>query len=168
VLDVGCGPGHLTAHLRSLGVDSVGIDVVPEFIDHARVTYPDGRYALGSMRQLPVSDDAVAGILAWYSLIHAAPQDLDRVLVELGRAMAPTGTLVVGFFDGDDVVPFEHKVTTAYYWPVDDFCVRLQRNGSRFKRARLLGGVLRLGRGGRLRDTWSDASRRRLELAGRA
>ena len=28
VLDVGCGPGHLTAHLRSLEVDAIGIDLV--------------------------------------------------------------------------------------------------------------------------------------------
>ena len=53
VLDVGCGPGHYTAHLCSLGVEATGLDLVPEFIDHARVTHPDGRYELGSMHQLP-------------------------------------------------------------------------------------------------------------------
>jgi cyclopropane fatty-acyl-phospholipid synthase-like methyltransferase len=29
VLDVGCGPGHLTADLRSLEVDATGLDVRP-------------------------------------------------------------------------------------------------------------------------------------------
>jgi SAM-dependent methyltransferase len=129
VLDVGCGPGHLTAHLRSLGVDAIGLDLVPEFIDHARATYPDGWYELGSMHQLPVPDRCVAGILAWYSLIHLPPDRLDRVLAELRRAMAPGGRLVVGFFDGDEVMPFEHKVVTAYYWPVDTFAERLRQAG---------------------------------------
>lgn len=129
VLDVGCGPGHLTAHLRSLGVEATGVDLVPELIDHARVAYPDGRYQLGSMRQLPVSDQSVAGMLAWYSLIHLPPDDLDGVLAELRRAMAPAGTLVAGFFDGDEVVAFEHKVVTAYYWPVDVFAERLRQAG---------------------------------------
>jgi ubiquinone/menaquinone biosynthesis C-methylase UbiE len=129
VLDVGCGPGHLTAHLRSLEVDAVGLDPVPEFIDHARVAYPTGRYGLGSMRQLPVRDRSVAGILAWYSLIHLPPADLDGALVELRRAMAPDAKLVVGFFEGDEVVAFEHKVVTAYYWPVDAFAERLRRAG---------------------------------------
>ena len=115
VLDVGCGPGHLTAHLRSLGVDATGIDPVPAFVDHARVTHRDGRYALGSMHQLPVPDGSVAGI--------------DGVLAELRRATAPAGTLVVGFFDGDEVVAFEHTVVTAYYWPVDAFAERLRQAG---------------------------------------
>ncbi|MBK5223556.1 MAG: class I SAM-dependent methyltransferase [Acidimicrobiia bacterium] len=129
VLDVGCGPGHITAHLRSLDVDAAGIDLVPEFVDHARATRPDGRYELGSMHQLPVPDGSVAGILAWYSLIHTPPGDLDGVLAELRRALAPGGTLVAGFFDGDEVVPFEHKVVTAYFWPVDEMSARLRRAG---------------------------------------
>ena len=129
VLDVGCGPGHLTAYLRSLDVDATGIDLVPEFIDHARATHPDGRYELGSMHRLPVPNGSVAGMLAWYSLIHVPPDDLDRVLAELRRSMAPAGTLVAGFFDGDEVVPFEHQVVTAYFWPVDELSARLERAG---------------------------------------
>jgi ubiquinone/menaquinone biosynthesis C-methylase UbiE len=146
VLDVGCGPGHLTAHLRSLEVDATGLDLVPEFIDHARVTHPDGRYELGSMHQLPVPDRSVAGILAWYSLIHLPPDDLDGVLAELRRAMAPAGTLVVGFFDGDEVVAFEHKVVTAYYWPVDSFAERLRQAGFTEIERRQRPGVAEPGR----------------------
>ena len=129
VLDVGCGPGHLTEHLRSQHVDAAGIDLVPEFIDHARATHPDGRYELGSMHRLPVPDRSVAGILAWYSMIHLPPDDLDSVLAELRRAMAPAGMLVAGFFDGDEVAAFEHKVVTAYSWPVDELSARLRRAG---------------------------------------
>ena len=59
VLDLGCGPGHLTAYLRSLGVDAAGIDLVPEFIAHARATYPDGHYDVGSMHRLDAPDRSV-------------------------------------------------------------------------------------------------------------
>lgn len=129
VLDVGCGPGHLTAYLRSLGVDAMGIDLVPEFIAHAKATHPTGKYQLGSMKSLDVENDSVAGILAWYSLIHLPPEGLDGVLAEFGRVMTPAGTLVVGFFDGDEVAAFDHKVVTAYRWPVDEFSERLARAG---------------------------------------
>jgi ubiquinone/menaquinone biosynthesis C-methylase UbiE len=129
VLDVGCGPGQLTAHLRSMDVDASGIDLVPEFLDHARDSYPDGRFELGSMDRLPVPDGSIAGILAWYSLIHVPPDDLDGVLTELRRAVAQGGTLVTGFFEGDEVVEFAHTVVTAYYWPVDELSNRLRRAG---------------------------------------
>ena len=36
VLDLGCGPGYLTDFLHQLGARVTGIDVVPEFIEHAR------------------------------------------------------------------------------------------------------------------------------------
>jgi ubiquinone/menaquinone biosynthesis C-methylase UbiE len=93
VLDLGCGPGHLTDHLRSLGVDAVGIDLVPEFIAHAKAAHPQGRYYLGSMTSLDVGNHAVAGILAWYSLIHLPLPDLDDVLAEFRRVMTPGGRL---------------------------------------------------------------------------
>lgn len=129
VLDVGCGPGHLTGYLRSLDVDAVGIDVVPEFIDHARSAHPEARFELGSTHQLPHADDSAVGILAWYSLIHVPPDDLDGVLDGLRRVLAPRGTLVAGFFAGDEVVEFQHKVAPAVYWPVDEFSARLVRAG---------------------------------------
>lgn len=129
VLDLGCGPGHITGYLRSLGVDAIGVDLVPEFIAHAKAAHPTGRYELGSMRSLDVDSGSVAGILAWFSLIHLPPQELDGVLADFRRMIAPGGTLVVGFFDGDEVAAFDHKVVTAYRWPVDEFSERLTRAG---------------------------------------
>ncbi len=129
VLDLGCGPGHITGHLRSLGVDATGIDMVPEFIAHARAAHPGGTYRLGSIERLDVADHSVAGILAWYSLIHLPPEELDGVLAGFRRVIAPGGTLVVGFFEGDEVGAFDHKVATAYRWPADALAGRLMRAG---------------------------------------
>lgn len=129
VLDLGCGPGHLTAYLRSLDVDAFGMDLVPEFIHHARTAFPEGRFGVGSLHRLPVPDSSAAGVLAWYSLIHLPPGDLEAVLVEMRRAMAHGGALVAGFFEGEEIEGFEHKVLTAFYWPMEEFAVRLRRAG---------------------------------------
>ncbi|MDG4837677.1 class I SAM-dependent methyltransferase [Micromonospora sp. WMMD967] len=129
VLDLGCGPGHLTGYLHSLGVDTSGIDLVPEFIAHARAAHPGVEFHSGSLESLDVVDGSVDGILAWYSLIHLPPEELDGVLAEFRRALAPGGALVLGMFDHDEVGPFDHKVVTAYHWPVDEISERLTRAG---------------------------------------
>ncbi|EWT01345.1 methyltransferase type 11 [Intrasporangium oryzae NRRL B-24470] len=129
VLDLGCGPGHLTRYLRSRCPDVTGIDVVPEFISHARDAHPTASFELGSITNVTRADGSVAGALAWYSLIHFDPDQLDGALAEIRRIMAPGGVLVAGFFEGVDCEPFEHKVITAYRWPVDEFAHRLAEAG---------------------------------------
>lgn len=129
VLDAGCGPGHLTAYLTGLGLTARGVDLVPDFIDHARANWPTVDFAVGSVRMLGIPERSLGGILAWYSLIHREPVELTEILAEFRRTMSPGGTLVVGFFDGRDVEPFDHKVTTAYRWPVDEMARMLTSAG---------------------------------------
>ena len=130
VLDLGCGPGHWTAWLHALGADVVGVDVVPQFIAHARATRPGPEFRLGSMTELEAAEHSAAGILAWYSTIHLPPPDLDRALARFRRLLTSDGVLVVGFFDSDDdVAGFDHKVITAYRWPADVFAERLVAAG---------------------------------------
>jgi SAM-dependent methyltransferase len=130
VLDLGCGPGHWTGYLHSLGVDVTGIDMVPEFVAHARANHPGPEFRLGSMTEADALEHPAAGILSWYSTIHLPPEELDGVLGAFRRLLAPAGVLVVGFFDSaDDVVAFDHAVVTAYRWPVAVFAERLETAG---------------------------------------
>jgi len=130
VLDLGCGPGHWSALLHSLGADVTGVDLVPEFIDYARTNFPGPEFRLASMTDLGLPDRSVAGILSWYSTIHLPPPELEGVLTEFRRMLAPSGKLVIGFFDSDDeVAAFDHKVHTAYRWPADEFSARLTNAG---------------------------------------
>ncbi len=130
VLDLGCGPGHWTAHLHSLGAEVMGVDTVPEFIAYAQATYPGPVFRLGAMTDLNVPEHSVAGILSWYSTIHVPPRHLSRVLAEFRRLLAPSGVLVTGFFASDDVVAaFDHKVIIAYRWPADVFAQHLVEAG---------------------------------------
>lgn len=129
VLDLGCGPGHLTSYLDSIGLSTRGIDLVPEFVTHARATYPHIPFEVGSMTELTCPASTVAGVLAWYSLIHVPPDELDATLAAIRRVLRPDGVLVVGFFSGNVVAAFDHKVTTAYTWPTDELSRRLASHG---------------------------------------
>lgn len=129
VLDVGCGPGQWTAFLHGHGVDVSGIDLVPEFVDIARARFPELPVTVGDAESLPAATGALAGILSWYSLIHAAPETIPVLLEEFARALRPGGTLLVGFFRGARVEPFEHAVVRAWFWPVDVLAARLELAG---------------------------------------
>jgi SAM-dependent methyltransferase len=127
ILDAGCGPGHWTAHLVEHGHDADGIDPVPRFVEIARRAHPTVRYRTAAFADLAAGgllhDDAQTappydGILAWYSLIHTAPEAVPTTLRLLRSALRPGGRLLVGFFAGPDLEPFDHAVTRAYYWPV--------------------------------------------------
>ncbi|MDX3658835.1 class I SAM-dependent methyltransferase [Streptomyces sp. ID05-26A] len=118
VADLGCGPGHLTAHLHSLGLDVFGLDLSPAMIALAREAHPDLRFEVGSMTALDLEDGVLGGILAFYSVIHMSPRDLPAVFAEFFRVLEPEGHLLLGFYAGDDPEPqeFDHKVTPAYRW----------------------------------------------------
>ena len=122
VAELGCGPGRVTAHLRDLGLDAFGVDLSPVMIDLAREAYQDLRFEVGSMDALDLADGKLNGIVSWYSVIHTPPQDLSSYFAEFRRVLAPDGPLLLAFFEseGAPVTAFDHKVTTAYRWPIDD------------------------------------------------
>lgn len=100
VLDAGCGPGLVAAFLRDLGVDVTGIDLSPAMIELARRDHPGIRFEVGSMPQ-PLGT-SVAGILAWWSLIHVPDDEVPVVFEHFHQALRPDGLLMIGFHVGDE------------------------------------------------------------------
>ncbi|MDV6263243.1 class I SAM-dependent DNA methyltransferase [Rhodococcoides yunnanense] len=108
VLEVGCGSGRITDHLHRLGLEVAGIDLSPNMIEVARRDYPHLRFHVGSMEALVAGDGSLAGIVAWYSIIHTPPEQLPAVFAELNRALMPDGLLLLAFQSGDERVRLEH------------------------------------------------------------
>ncbi|MET4060422.1 SAM-dependent methyltransferase [Arthrobacter sp. UYP6] len=129
VIDAGCGPGHWTKYLSDLGAHAEGVDTVPEFVALAGARFPDVAFSEGTFFSLGVSDGSVAGVLAWYSLIHLDPADVPVVFEEFARCLRPGGHLLVGFFEGAAVETFPHAVAPAYTWPVDELAGHLLAAG---------------------------------------
>jgi SAM-dependent methyltransferase len=131
VADIGCGPGHVTAHMNALGPTTFGIDLSPAMIALARQAHPDLRFDEGSMTALELADGVLGGIVAFYSVIHTPPRQLPVVFDEFQRVLAPGGHLLLGFFAGADPVPreFDHTVTLAYRWSPDSLMDLLRQAG---------------------------------------
>ncbi|MGB3373285.1 MAG: class I SAM-dependent methyltransferase [Rhodococcus sp. (in: high G+C Gram-positive bacteria)] len=129
VLDVGCGPGQWTNHLLTHDVDVRGIDPTHAFVELARTTYPNCRFDDGRAEDLDAQSGSVAGILAWYSLIHHDPRDIRFAFEEFARVLRPGGKLLIGFFEATTLEPFDHAVITAYRWPVGALSAQLDAAG---------------------------------------
>ncbi len=111
VVDVGCGPGALTAVLVDLlGADAVvGIDPSPTFVDSARERLPGVTIVQGSAEFLPIPDQSVDAALA--QLVVHFMADPVTGLREMARVTRPGGTLAACVWDnnpggGGPLTPF--------------------------------------------------------------
>ena len=117
VLDIGCGPGHIGRYLHDRGVEIAGVDLSTEMVELARRLNPDMAFEVGDMAALAAGDAGLAGIVAFYSVIHISRDDVPGVLREFRRVISPGGELVIsvhvgtGSFRREDFlgeqVPFE-------------------------------------------------------------
>ncbi|MFJ4467898.1 class I SAM-dependent methyltransferase [Streptomyces sp. NPDC089424] len=133
VADLGCGPGHVTAHLDGLELEAFGVDASPAMIELARQTYPRLRFEVGSMAALDLADGALDGVLSRWSIIHTPPEELPAVFAEFERVLAPGGHLLLGFWAGDDpsrpTRVSDHAVAPAYRWWPDRLAAMLRATG---------------------------------------
>ena len=52
VVEVGCGPGHVTAFLADCGAAATGFDLSAGMVEQARARYPQASYDVGDLRRL--------------------------------------------------------------------------------------------------------------------
>ncbi len=106
IVEVGCGPGHVTAFLADLGAAATGLDLTPAMVEEARRRYPQASYDVGDLRRLmrPTTADGWGAVLAWYSLVHTTPAEMPEVLAALVRPLRPGGWLVYAGHAGSETV----------------------------------------------------------------
>ena len=98
-LDVGCGPGALTAVLvERLGSHSVtAIDPSLPFVEATRARFPDVDVRSGAAEQLPFADDSFDVVLA--QLVVHFMSDPVAGLREMARVTRPGGLVAASVWD---------------------------------------------------------------------
>lgn len=120
VVEVGSGPGHITAYLADHGAGATGVDISPEMVAEAQRRFPDCTFQVGDLRRLgrPPTSSGWAAVLAWYSLIHLAASELPGAIAALTRPLDPGGWLVLALHAGAEVRHVEeflgHQVELDY------------------------------------------------------
>jgi SAM-dependent methyltransferase len=107
VYDLGCGPGHTTAFLHGCGAQVRGLDLSAELLREARQRHPGVAFEQGDMLALPCADASLAGVVAFYAIVHLSPAGLRRALAEMHRVLRPGGLLLLAFHVGEGSVHVE-------------------------------------------------------------
>ncbi|MPZ53941.1 MAG: methyltransferase domain-containing protein [Acidimicrobiia bacterium] len=105
VLEVGCGPGHLSIELaRRHGLDMTGLDLDPAMIERARANADRAgngsehapSFSVGDASSLPYPDGSFDVVVSTLSMHHW--DDATAGLAEIERVLRPDGRAVVWDF----------------------------------------------------------------------
>lgn len=103
VCDMGCGPGEVAAFLHNLGSHVMGIDLSEGMIRKAKELNPGIQFQRDDMSALSLKDNELAGIAAFYAIVHFTLEELEQVFNELHRVLKPQGLLLFSFHIGTEV-----------------------------------------------------------------
>ena len=96
MLEVGVGTAAVALPLADLGHSVVGIDLAPAMLAVAQDRLP-GRLTLGDATRLPFRTGGVGAVIAVWA-VHVIG-DLDAMVAEVVRALAPGGRVPRGLLD---------------------------------------------------------------------
>jgi ubiquinone/menaquinone biosynthesis C-methylase UbiE len=81
-LDIACGTGFLTRHLRG---DVVGLDASERMLEVAREQAPNARFVRGDALELPFEDGSFDRVFASYFYCHLEESERERFVAEARR-----------------------------------------------------------------------------------
>lgn len=105
VLDAGCGPGRVGAHLHEVGHEVVGVDADPVLIAAAEEDHPGPRWLVGDLAELDLPAQGIdaafdAIVCAGNVMTFLAESTRTDVLRRMRDHVAADGRAVLGFGAG--------------------------------------------------------------------
>jgi len=107
VWDFGCGSGQTSKYLKDLGTDISGLDLSEKLLEQARTLHPEITFRKGNMLQLEFDDDSIAGVVAFYAIVHFTEEQVEIAFREALRVLQPGGLFLFTYHIGVDTIHIE-------------------------------------------------------------
>jgi len=104
VWDFGCGPGQTTKYLKDLGIEISGLDISEKMLEQARMISPEICFRRGDILELEFEDSSIAGIVAFYAIVHFAEEQVTRAFREIFRVLQPGGIFLFTYHIGEETI----------------------------------------------------------------
>ncbi len=104
VWDVGCGPGQTTGYLKNLGIEISGLDLSEKILEQARTIHPEIRFRKGNILELEFEADSIAGIVAFYAIVHFTEGQAGKAFREVFRVLQPGGRFLFTYHIGEETI----------------------------------------------------------------
>jgi len=100
VWDFGCGPGNTSEYLKSLGLEISGLDLSEKILEQAKTLHPGIRFQRGNILDLAFDDDSIAGVVAFYAIVHFTEEQVGTAFREVFRVLRPDGLFLFTYHIG--------------------------------------------------------------------
>lgn len=104
VWDFGCGPGQTAEYLRNLGIEISGLDLSEGMLKQARTIHPEIHFRKGNILALEFENDSIAGIVAFYAIVHFTKEQVGIAFREIYRILQPGGIFLLTYHIGGDTI----------------------------------------------------------------
>ena len=95
VIDLGCAAGAITHYLSTFGADAASMTQKPVAVDKARQLFPELRFEVADVADLPFPDARFNKAVAAHFVEHIDDDTFLRMCHELRRVLTPTGTVAL-------------------------------------------------------------------------
>jgi ubiquinone/menaquinone biosynthesis C-methylase UbiE len=107
VWDFGCGPGQTTQYLKDLGIEISGLDLSEKILEQARTLHPAIPFRKGNILELEFDDDSIAGVVAFYTIVHFTERQVGVAFREVFRVLQPGGLFLFTYHMGEETIHVE-------------------------------------------------------------
>jgi ubiquinone/menaquinone biosynthesis C-methylase UbiE len=104
VWDFGCGPGQTTKYLTDLGMEVSGLDLSEKILEQARTMHPELNFRKGNILELEFENDSIAGVVAFYAIVHFTEEQVEKAFREVFRVLYPGGLFLFTYHIGDETI----------------------------------------------------------------